>query len=81
VNDFAWATSKNYVWRATRATIPGKGPVPINMLYRADHASLYANAGPVARHALEFYSKLWAPIPFRSSRSRTGRATAWSTRW
>ncbi len=64
VNDFAWATAKDYVWRATRATIPGKGPVPINMVYTPDHASLYANAGPIARHALEFYSKLWAPYPF-----------------
>jgi hypothetical protein len=64
VNDFAWATASNYVWRATRATIPGKGPIPIHMVYRPDHANLYANAGPVARHALEFYSKLWAPYPF-----------------
>ena len=23
VNDFAWATAKNFVWKATRATIPG----------------------------------------------------------
>ena len=64
VNDFAWATAKNYVWRATRATIPGKGPIPIHMVYLPDHANLYANAGPIARHALEFYSKLWAPYPF-----------------
>src|SRR6476469_4910527 len=64
VNDFAWATAKNYVWRATRATIPSKGPIPINMVYRPDHANLYANAGPVARHALEFYSKPWAPYAF-----------------
>src|SRR6185503_19179699 len=64
VNDFAWATAKNYVWRATRATIPGKGPIPIYMVHTPDHANLYANAGPIARHALEFYSKLWAPYPF-----------------
>jgi hypothetical protein len=64
VNDFAWATAKNYVWRATRATIPGKGPIPIYMVYTPDHANLYANAGPIARHALEFYSKLWAPYSF-----------------
>ncbi|MEO7275466.1 MAG: M1 family metallopeptidase, partial [Vicinamibacterales bacterium] len=64
VNDFAWATAKNFVWRATRAMIPGKGPIPIHMVYRPDHAALYANAGPVARHALEFYSKLWAPYAF-----------------
>src|SRR5688572_4588084 len=35
VNDFAWATAKNFVWRATRATIPGKGPVPIHKIGRA----------------------------------------------
>jgi Peptidase family M1 domain len=64
VNDFAWATAKDYVWRATRATIPGKGPIPINMVYEPARASQYANAGPIARHALEFYSKLWAPYPF-----------------
>ena len=64
VNDFAWATAERYVWRATRATIPGKGAIPIHMLYQPEHANLYANAGPVARHALEFYSKLWGPYAF-----------------
>ena len=64
VNDFAWATAKNFVWRATRATIPGKGPVPIHMVYVPQRANLFANAGPITRHALEFYSKLWAPYPF-----------------
>jgi hypothetical protein len=64
VNDFAWATADHYVWCATRATIPGKGPIPIHMVYRPEDANLYANAGPIARHALEFYSKLWAPYPF-----------------
>ncbi len=64
VNDFAWATSKNYVWRATRATIPGKGPVPIHMLHLPEREKFFANAGPITRHALEFYSKLWAPYPF-----------------
>jgi len=64
VNDFAWATAKKFTWKATRATIPGKGPVPIHMVYVPERANLFANAGPVARHALEFYSKLWAPYPF-----------------
>jgi hypothetical protein len=64
VNDFAWATARNYVWRATRATIPGKGAIPIHMVHTPDHASLYASAGPITRHALEFYSKLFAPYPF-----------------
>ena len=64
VNDFAWATAKNSVWRATRATIPGKGTVPIYMVHVPERANLFANAGPITRHALEFYSKLWAPYPF-----------------
>jgi hypothetical protein len=64
VNDFAWATAKKYVWTATRATIPGKGPVPIHMVYLPGDSTLYRNAGPVTRHALEFYSKLWFPYEF-----------------
>ena len=64
VNDFAWATAKNFIWTATRATIPGKGPVPVYMVYQPERAALYTNAGAIGRHALEFYSKLWAPYPF-----------------
>lgn len=64
VNDFAWATARKYVWKATRATIPGKGAVPIHMVHLPGRANLYANAGPITRHALEFYSKLWFPYPF-----------------
>jgi hypothetical protein len=64
VNDFAWATAKKYVWDMTRATIPGKGPVPITMVYLPGRAQLYQNAGRIARHALEFYSKLWFPYQF-----------------
>lgn len=64
VNDFAWATAKKYVWRATRATIPGKGAVPIHMVFLPGDSGLYTNAGPIARHALEFYSKLWFPYEF-----------------
>jgi hypothetical protein len=64
VNDFAWATAKKYVWTATRATIPGKGPIPIHMVFVPDHAKFFADAGAISRHALEFYSRLWAPYPF-----------------
>ena len=64
VNDFAWATARKYVWQATRATIPGKGVVPIHMVYIPERAQFFAEAGPITRHALEFYSKLWAPYPF-----------------
>jgi hypothetical protein len=64
VNDFAWATAKKFVWQATRATIPTKGPVPIHMVFLPERAALFDTAGPITRHALEFYSKLWAPYPF-----------------
>jgi hypothetical protein len=64
VNDFAWATAKKFVWQATRATIPGKGPVPIHMFYLPGRAAQFDSAGSITRHALEFYSKLWIPYPF-----------------
>ena len=75
VNDFSWATAKKYTWRATRATIPGKGPVPIHMLHLPERAALFNNAGPIARHALEFYSKLWAPYPFPQLTLQDGPST------
>jgi hypothetical protein len=64
VNDFAWATAKQFVWQATRATIPEKGRVPIHMVYLPGNARLYRDAGEISRHALEFYSRLWFPYQF-----------------
>jgi len=64
VNDFAWATAKQFVWQATRATIPDRGAIPVNFYYLPGHASSYAEAGSILRHALEFYSKLWMADPF-----------------
>lgn len=64
VNDFAWATSDRFIWKASRATIPGKGPVPIYMVFIPERAKYFENAVENTRHALEFYSKLWAPYPF-----------------
>ena len=64
VNDFAWASSAQFVWRATRANIPGKGYVPIHMFYLPERANLFQNAGKNARHALEFYSGLLIPYAF-----------------
>lgn len=62
-NDFAWATSRNYVWDATRATIPGRGVVPVHLLYLPGD-SAFRRGGAILRHALEFYSKLWMPYDF-----------------
>jgi hypothetical protein len=64
VNDFAWATAKQFVWAATRATIPERGRVPIHMVYLPGRANLFRDAGAISRHALEFYSKLWFPYQF-----------------
>ncbi len=64
VGDVAWATSNQYVWDATRATIPGRSPVPVNILYLSGHTQQYAQGGPVVRHALEYYSKLWMPYVY-----------------
>ncbi|MAE76898.1 MAG: aminopeptidase [Planctomycetes bacterium] len=64
VNDFAWATAENYVWKATRASIPGKGPIPIHMVHLPERARWFNRAGAITRHALEFYSGLWAPYAF-----------------
>lgn len=62
--DVAWATSNQFVWDATRAAIPGKGEIPVNILYLPGHMPQYADAGPTVRHALEFYSRLWIPYAF-----------------
>jgi len=64
VNDFAWATARQFVWQATRAVIPGRGPVPIHMVYLPGRSPLFADVGPISRHALQFYSALWFPYQF-----------------
>lgn len=64
VNDFAWAASNKFIWKGTRANIPGKGYVPIYMVFLPERAKFYVNAAKITRHALEFYSELWAPYPF-----------------
>ena len=61
--DFAWAASRSYVWDATRATIPGRGAVPVHLFYLPGDTT-FRRAGAFARHALEFYSKLWMPYAF-----------------
>jgi hypothetical protein len=64
VNDFAWAMSNQYVWDASRATIPEKGLVPFHILYLPGNSQRFADGPRVVRHALEYYSKLWMPYAF-----------------
>jgi len=62
--DVAWAASNRFVWDATHADIPGKGAIPVYIMYLPGHVQQYAAAGPTVRHALEFYSRLWIPYAF-----------------
>lgn len=64
VADFAWATSNQFIWDATRATIPGGDTIPIHILYLPGNAQRYAPVGTAVRHALQFYSRLWMPYAF-----------------
>jgi hypothetical protein len=67
VADVAWATSRNYVWDATRADIPGKGYIPVYLFYQPGRAGgpyQFEQVGARVRHALEFYSQLWMPYAF-----------------
>ena len=64
VGDFAWATSNQFVWDASRATIPTRGAIPFNILYLPGHAQSYADGPRVLRHALQFYSNLWMPYAY-----------------
>jgi hypothetical protein len=65
VNDFAFATSRDYVYDATHATIPGKGKIPVNVLYLPQHTA-YAtnNTAQYGRFALEHHSRYIFPYEF-----------------
>lgn len=81
VNDFAWASAKKFVWQATRATIPGKGRVPIHMVFcpAARISSPTRDRSPATPSSTTRGSG--SRTSFRSSRSRMVRAREWSTRW
>ena len=65
MNDFAWATAKKFVWAGDARDDSRQGPRadPHGLPARA-RANLFATPGQIARHALEFYSKLWFPYQF-----------------
>jgi hypothetical protein len=64
VNDFAWATSAAYIWEATRAHIPERGPIPVHLLYPPESKADFDGAAEATVHALAFYSDLWMPYAF-----------------
>ncbi|HZD04699.1 MAG TPA: M1 family metallopeptidase, partial [Longimicrobiales bacterium] len=64
VGDFAWAASDQFVWEATRISVPGGGDIPFNAYYLPGDARRFADWAEVGRHAVQFYSRLWMPYAF-----------------
>ncbi len=76
VNDFAFATSRDYVYDATHANIPGKSAVPVNVLYLPQHTA-YAtnNTAQYGRFALEHHSSFLFPYEFSQGTIADGPET------
>lgn len=76
VNDFAFAASRDYVYDATHATIPGKSAVPVNVLYLPQHTA-YAtnNTTQFGRFALEHHSSFLFPYEFSQGTIADGPET------
>jgi hypothetical protein len=65
VNDFAFAVSRDYVFDATHAAIPGCGTIPVNVLYLPQHVNYRRNnTAQYGRRALEQFSRLIFPYEF-----------------
>jgi hypothetical protein len=76
VNDFAFATSRDYLYEATHATIPGKGKIPIHVLYLPEHTRYRSlNTAQFARQALEQHSSWLFPYEFSQSTIADGPET------
>ena len=76
VNDFAFAASRDYVYDATHANIPGKSAIPINVLYLPQHTE-YAtnNTAQIGRFALEHHSSYVSPYEFSQGTIADGPET------
>lgn len=76
VNDFAFAASRDYVYEATHASIPGKGTIPVHVLYLPQHTR-YAtlNTAQFARFALEQHSRYLFPYEFAQGTIADGPET------
>ena len=76
VNDFAFATSRDYVYDATHANIPGKSAVPVNVLFLPQHARYSSNnTAALGRFALEQHSKFVFPYEFSQGTIADGPET------
>lgn len=76
VNDFAFAVSRDYVLDATHATIPGKGMIPVNVLYLPQHTNYRTNnTAQFGRQALEAHSRFLFPFEFSQGTIADGPET------
>ena len=76
VNDFAFAVSRDYAFDATRAAVPGKGSIPINVLYLPQHTNYRTNnTAQYFRRAIEEHSKLLFPYEFSQGTIADGPET------
>jgi hypothetical protein len=76
VNDFAFAVSRDYVYDATRSNIPGKGYIPIHVLYLPQHASYRTNnTAQFGARALEEHSRFLFPYEFSQGTIADGPET------
>jgi hypothetical protein len=76
VNDFAFATSRDYVYDATHANIPGRSAIPVNLFYLPQHTA-YAtnNTAQYGRFALEHHSRYVFPYEFSQGTIADGPET------
>ena len=76
VNDFAFAVSRDYVFEATHATIPGRGKIPVNVLYLPQHVNYRNNnTAQFGRKALEEHSRILFPYEFSQGTIADGPET------
>jgi hypothetical protein len=76
VNDFAFAVSRDYVFEATHATIPGRGKIPVNVLYLPQHVNYRNNnTAQYGRKALEEHSRFLFPYEFSQGTIADGPET------
>jgi hypothetical protein len=76
VTDFAFAVSRDYVYDATRSNIPGKGYIPINVLYLPQHAAYRTNnTAQFGARALEEHSRFLFPYEFSQGTIADGPET------
>jgi hypothetical protein len=76
VNDFAFAVSRDYVLDATHANIPGKGAIPVYVLYLPQHTNYRKNnTAQFGRKALEEHSRFLFPYEFSQGTIADGPET------